>query len=187
MNELSRREVTSLLSELQECLLSWAQNVARMATIIKRLDELGAEVTIDNSILPYIRLIAHGQLSANAFTQLSCEPQLLDKVMRLPLPIQERAASNEPFRVMESNGDHRMVKPLDMTPRERRQVFAGKRLRSDAEQVGFLKDQAAKDTAKAAIVADSPVTLDRRRHGIVANGLFIPLAELAGYVASLSR
>ena len=107
--------------------------------------------------------------------------------MRLPLPIQEQAADNEPFRVMQLDGSHRLVRPLDMTTRERRQVFHGKRLRSDTEQIGWLREQQEKDAAKVAVTVDRPITIDKRRCGIVANGLFIPLSELAGYVASLSR
>lgn len=178
---------SELLAELRECVQSWAGNVARMAAIVRRLDQLGVEVSIENSMLPYIRLIAHGQLSAAAFTNLMHDQPLLDRIARLPLPLQERAADNQPFKVMEANGDHRMVRPLDMTARERRQVFAGKRLRTDAEQVGWIKEQAAKDSSKRIITEERPVSLDRRRGGIVVSGLFIPLAELAGYVAALSR
>lgn len=178
-----------LILELQQCTTDWLTNVAKMAAIVRRLDELGVEVQIENSLLPYIRLIAHGQLSANCFMACSGDVQLLERAMRLPLPIQEQIADNEPFKVMELGGDHRMVRPLDMTVRERRQVFHGKRLRTESEQIGWLREQSDKDRAKAipAVSDDSPVELDRKRRGIVVGGYFIPIAQLGAYVAELSR
>lgn len=175
-----------LLSGLRECAESLLSNIMRTAAIVRRLDELGVEVAIENSLLPYIRLIAHGQMSANLFVALSGDPPLLEKAIRLPIPVQDQIANNEPFKVCELGGDHRMVRPLDMTARERNQVFRGKRLRTDAEQVGFLREHMERDAIKNKPDQERLITLDRRRNGIVVNGLFIPVAELAGYIASLN-
>jgi hypothetical protein len=79
------------------------------------------------------------------------------------------------------------VRPLDMSRTEKRQVFAGKRLRTDAEQVGWLreKEQAAKLRHMA---PDEPdVMIDKRRRGIVVSGKFISLADMLNYVAALNR
>jgi hypothetical protein len=181
-------DTKELIELLHEYAANTVSNVRMMAVIVRRLDELGVEVSIDeNSLLPFVRLIAHGQLSPELFVTMMGDFPLLEKAMRLPIPVQERIANNEPMKVMEIGGGHRLVRPLDMTKRERSQVFHGKRLRNEAEQIGWLRDQRDKDDAKAAVTVDRPITVDRKRHGIVANGLFIPLAELAGYVASLSR
>lgn len=181
-------EDTSLLLEaLRDCQSQFFSQLSRMASIVRRLDELGVEVAIENSMLSYVRLIAHGQLSQSLFANWHCEPKLLDCARQLPLPIQEKVAENEPFKVMELDGDHRMVRPGDMTRNEMRQVFNGKRLRTDAEQVGWLRHQLDKARAKALPSPAPDVAVDRRRKGIVANGVFISLSDLAGYVASLSR
>lgn len=176
-----------LLDALRECQSQFFSQLSRMAAIVRRLDELGVEMAIENSMLSYVRLIAHGQLSQSLFATWHCEPKLLEAARQLPLPIQERIAENEPVKVMEINGDHRMVRPGDLTRNEMKQVFAGKRLRTDAEQVGWLRERLQKIAAKSSPIQSDGVTIDRRRKGIVANGLFIPLAELAGYVSSLSR
>lgn len=177
-----------LLAELSECAEDFLRQVGRMAAIVRRLDELGVQVAIENSLLPYIRLIAHGQLSANLFVACSGDSALLEKAMRLPLPLQEQVAENEPMKVLGSGGDHRMVRPLDMTPRERRQVFYGKRLRTDAEQIGFIRERVESEKAKRAVESnETAVLVDRKRGGIVVKGHFMPTTELARYISELSR
>lgn len=182
-------DVQLLLEELRSCQIRWLQELDKMASIVRRLDQLGVEISIENSLLPYIRLIAHGQLSSHLFLAWHCEPPLLEKAMRLPLPLQERIADNEPLKVMTVDGDHRLVRPGDMTLREIKQVFHRSRLRTDAEQVGWIRDQQLKATAKAGATPTEGdgVAVDRKRKGIVVNGRFLSLAELAGFVASLSR
>jgi hypothetical protein len=177
-----------LLEELRSCSLDLLRNVGRMAAIVRRLDELGVEVAIENSLLPYIRLIAHGQLAAESFVSLSGDAKLLERVIRLPLPLQEQIAQNEPLRVMDMGGDHRMVRPLDMSERERKQVFFGKRLRTDAEQIGWLREQFDKDRTRLSAKQSTPeIAIDRRRRGVVVNDTFIPIAQLAEWISALSR
>lgn len=180
-------DVAALREAVLECASDLSNNIIRMAALVRRLDELGVEVAIENSMLPFVRLIAHGQLSPSLFMALLGDIPLLEKAMRLPIPMQEQIAENEPMKVLELDGDHRMVRPLDMTMRERRQVFNGKRLRTDAEQIGWLREQRDKEANKSQTVHAPDVTVDRKRKGIVAGGVFIALPELAGYVASLSR
>ncbi len=161
-------------------------NVAEIAAIVRRLDELGADVTIDDAMLPYYRLIGHGQLSAKCFSALCGEPALLEKVRQLPMPLQEKIADGEPLKVMQAGGDCRMVRPIDMTTNERKQVFRGKRLRTDAEQIGYFRERAESQRAKAAVSEPNDITVDRKRKGIVVNGRFLSVSELANFVATLS-
>lgn len=184
---LASSDTQLLLEALRECHGQFFKNLSRMAAIVRRLDELGVEVAIENSMLSYVRLIAHGQLSQSLFATWHCEPKLLECARQLPIPLQEKIADNEALKVMGLDGDHRMVRPGDMTQAEMKQVFAGKRLRTDAEQVGWLRERMQKIAAKSQPKEGPGVTLDRRRKGIVANGLFIHLTELASYVSSLSR
>lgn len=180
-------DVQALIGELRQCQMRFFSELGRMAAIVKRLDELGVEVAIENSMLSYVRLIAHGQLSQSLFATWHCEPRLLDAARQLPLPVQEKVANNDPFKVMELNGDHRLVRPGDMTRNEIRQVFSGKRLRTEAEQVGWLRHQLEKTAARTSRTDQPEVMLDKKRKGIVANGVFISLSRLAGFVSDLSR
>jgi len=180
-------DVQTLLGWLRDCQASFFSQLSRMASIVRRLDELGVEVSVENSMLSYVRLIAHGQLSQELFATWHCKPALLDAARQLPIPVQEKIAHNEPLKVMTLEGDHRMVRPGDLTRKEMRQVFCGKRLRTDAEQVGWLRGHLEKLKAKSSPIDSPGVSVDRRRKGIVANGVFISLSELAGFVATLSR
>jgi hypothetical protein len=177
----------TLLQQLAECSCDLLRNVERMAAIVKRLDELGVRVAIENSLLPYIRLIAHGQLSSELFITCSGDMSLLEKAMRLPMPLQKQVACNEPFKIMDLGGDHRMVRPLDMTKRERRQVFVGKRLRTETEQIGWLRDQERAAKLRHAAPDEPEVSIDKKRRGIVVSGKFISLPELLNYIAALNR
>lgn len=180
-------DVSVLVEQLTICSGSILENIETMAKIIRRLDELGADVQIDNGMLPYIRLVAHNNLPASCVSALCGDTKLLDQVCRLPRPDQLKIASNEPLRVMEIGGDFRMVRPLEMTRAERQQVFGANRMRTDSEQIGFLREKIQRAQAKVPPPSPRPISIDRKRKGLVVGELFIPLSELAGYVSSLSQ
>jgi hypothetical protein len=159
-----------------------------MAALVRQLEELGHEVQIELGPLPFLRKIAYGNMIPELYVALECDPQLLSRAGSLPTPDQERIARNEPLKVMELNGDHRLVPPLSMTRREIAQVFAKGRVRSESEQVGWLKDRARREQQKSFPLGDEAIVkIDRKRRGIVANGLFVPAADLAHYLGELSR
>lgn len=178
-------DIQALVERLRDCTKSFLQNVAEMAAIVRRLDDLGAKVELNDAILPYIRMIAHEQLSADCFVALCGDTRFLDRVCSLPKPLQEQIASGETFKVMEIGGDFRMVSALEMTGNERRQVFDRHRLRTEAEQIGWLRERSMKVQAKP--VPERPITVDRRRKCLIVGDIAISLSELAGYVASLSQ
>lgn len=179
--------VQVLIDRLKGCASQFLNNIAEMAAIVRRLDDLGAKVDLDNTILPYIRMIAHEQLSPDCFVALCGDTRFLDRVCGLPKPLQEKIASGETFRVMELGGDCRMVSALEMNANERRQVFDKHRLRTDSEQIGWLREKMQRSQAKAPPPSPRPISIDRKRKGLIVGELFIPLSELAGYVSSLSQ
>lgn len=132
-------DADALLSELRECASNVLRNISRMAAILRRLDELGVEVEIDHALIPFIRMIANGALSAECFVACSGDPSLLGLATTLPPALQEKVARNEPLKLLGPGGEHRMVGALDMNRLELRQAFTKGGLRSDDEQAEFLE------------------------------------------------
>lgn len=165
MSEISRLETiddialcddsAALLDSLRDCASNLLKNLSRMAAILRRLDELGVEVTIDHALLPYVRMIAQGKLSASCFLTCSGDSQLLQLATRLSLPVQEQIAANEPFKVLEKDGGHRMVRPLEMGRREMNQVFSHGNVRNDLQQRAWLKASENKSLATSARMSGS--------------------------------
>lgn len=175
----------ALLQELSRCLDTTLSNVITMAAIVKRLEELNYEITVHLPSLPFLRRIAYGQLAAELFASLQGEPLLLEKAAALPLPDQEKVARNVPLKVMEADGKHRMVPPRELTAAEINQLFANGRIRTDAQQVGWLRTRLQRAAAKGAPTPDDLVHVDKRRGGIQVGTRFIPRKELARYLAEL--
>lgn len=182
--EISRCvDVQKLTEMLHETLSITINSVVRLAAIVKRLEELGAEVSLASPILPYIRRIAHGQILPELFVSLQGDQALLDKAATLAIPDQRRFAENKPLKVMALGGNHRMVPAQLLTRREIRQVFGRGKLRTDTEQIGWLNDDAIKKLPSAHA---SEVVLDKRRGGILVNGTFVSATDLAHYLSELT-
>jgi hypothetical protein len=158
-----------------------------IAAIIRRLDDLGVEVCISKpALLPWLRLIAHSQLDPDLYASYCGDLATLKVVSRLPMPDQKRIAADEPLQVMEPGGDHRMIRPSELTRKQRRQVITKDgTLRSPAEQVTYLKEQ---QPAAPEVTPDPAeyVRIDRKRHGIlVSRPAFIHVDQLARLMSRL--
>ena len=129
----------ALLIALKQCAGDILRNIARMAAILRRLDELGVKVEIDHALLPYIRMIAKGSLSAECFMACSGDPELLTLATKLPPELQKKLAANEPFEVVSPGGEKRRVGALDMSRAELSQVFVANRERTEYEKQEFVK------------------------------------------------
>lgn len=172
-----------LLAQLSEALAITTHHVIKVAALVRRLDECGVEINIDFTLIPLLRKVAYGQVLPELVVTLQGAESLLKKAATLPISDQAKIASNAPLTVMQTGGGHRKVPPLSMTSREIRQVFANGELRSDAEQIGWLcdereKQQAAKGTAE--------IVLDRKRGGIVVNGILVTSSDMARYLGELA-
>lgn len=187
--EISRLSVcddpSQLIEELVGALEITVEQVVKMAAIIRRLDELGVEITIPIGPLPFLRRIAYGQMMPELFVNLQGDTTLLERVSTLPRPDQERVSQNKPFKVMSIDNDHRMVPPLSMTRQEIKQVFGIGKVRDDAEQVGILREQIQKSRIKQMDIPTEAVKVNKRRGGVEVGKLFIPRKELARYLAEL--
>jgi hypothetical protein len=176
---------TWLLAELQKSFDTSVQHIVRMAAIVRRLDELGVAIEVESSVLPYLRKIAHGNLSPDLFVTMQGNKSMLNIASTLPAPLQKQIAKNEPIKVMSTNGDFRMVPPLSMTTKEVSQVFAFGRVRDEAEQVGYLRGKLQEKEAPAP--TGEIIHIDRKRKGIVVGKTFVSLPELKSFVEALTK
>ncbi len=174
-----------LIEQLQECLSITIHHIITLATIVRRLDECDVELKVEFAMLPYIRRVAYGQMVPELLVTLQGEQALLDKVATLPIPDQESIAKNKSLKVMELGGDHRKVPPLCLTKREMSQVFGRGKIRTEAEQIGFLKDEIAKKQL-ATRPTENAVLVDRKRVGIVVSGTFVSATDMAHYLGELT-
>ena len=176
----------ALMAELTQCFEITVNHVIKLAALVRRLECLGVEIELQVAILPYIRRIAYGQIIPELFVAMQGDASLLARTSSLPIPDQKKIASGEPLKVMEHGGDHRMVVPLQLTNREIKQVFGKGRLRSDAEQIGWLRDQEESRRLKSVSVDVQDIILDKKRLGINVRGRFVSATDMAHYLAELT-
>lgn len=175
-----------LLAELQKSFDTSVKHIVRMAAIVRRLDELGVAIEMESSVLPYLRKIAHGNLSPDLFVTMQGHKSMLNIASTLPAPVQQQIAKNEPIKVMQTNGDFRMVPPLSMTTKEVSQVFAFGRIRDEAEQVGYLRGKMQEKATTDHVCEEDAVKIDRKRRGIVVGKTFISFIELEHFYKALA-
>lgn len=173
-----------LIEELKTCMEMSTEYIIRMAVLVRRLEELGTPVDLDIAILPIVRRIAYGQICPEVVITFQGDPLLMEKAAALPIPDQMTVATNAPIKIMERGGDHRMVAPLSMTRREISQVFGRGKLRSESEQVGWLRERMPEPKLKA--MDDGEIVIHQRRNGITVNGRFLSASDLAHYLSQLT-
>lgn len=184
-----------LVEQLRESMEWSVRHIVRMAAIVRRLEELGIEITIDLAALPYLRLIAYGSLSPELFIALDGNMSLLRKAAELPAPDQERIARNEPIKVMELRDDgraptFRMIPPLSLSAKQVSQVFGHRRLRDDAEQVTYLRERQPQQlTAASQSLIDEPAhKISAKRKGVVVTRpTFLSAIEIEHYYHALCK
>lgn len=124
---------------------------------------------------------------AELFAALQGRATLLNRASMLPLPDQERIARNEPLKVMQLDGDHRMVPPLSMTVDDIAQVFGNGFLRNDTEQIGYLRTKRDRAIVRASVKATPQVIIDRKNGVAVKDGVAWTADELARALAELGK
>lgn len=203
MSENSDRDIAKRIEEINSCtdvkqlvagiaegLVVTIESVRLVAARILRLKELGHEITIEipqiGPLLGYYRSIAEGQLSPELLVACCGRMSLLRKAGTLPMSDQVKIANNEPVRVMQIGGEHRMVPALQLTNLEVSQVFGDRQVRSDAEQIGWLKDRATREVMKRQATSDDDVTLDSRSRTARIGTHVFTIAQLSRMIEKLS-
>lgn len=184
--ELAKLSVDDLRKALIQGLQATAANFLRLAFIVRELEERGDNLSELNSrLLTYLRLIAHGQLSAAVLVKFQGSQLIIEKVAALPMPDQLRLAEGQSIRLVVRDGSsytHRMVQPLEMTPEQISQAFTRGAIRSEPEQINYLESKSR--TAKDSKSNRRGVSPCPERGGILAGRYFIgkedALRALAG-------
>ncbi len=137
----------TLVEALRETSFDLMANIERMASIIRRLDELGAEVDFDHALLPFIRLVSQGKLLGQTLVALSGDPLLLEQAVKAPIEIQQKLAAGDWFDVLQADGEVRKLIPFEMSKKQVLQVFKHGHVRSIDEQRLYLQVSANKSVA----------------------------------------
>ena len=178
-------DLDMLLNELRECLTYTLKGVITLAALVGQIEAVNGEIPFDWAGLPFIRLIAHGQMVADLYVTLQGDQVLLEKSSTLPIPEQKKIALNEPIKVMLPDGDHLMVPPLALSRAQTSQVFARRKIRSEAEQVMWLRERKPREDA---VSPDECVHIDRKRGELVIlRPPKLSKADLVRYLGELTR
>lgn len=178
-------DVSELRKDFVRSLSVTVEQIIRMAALVRRLDELGDDLSdLEISLLPKIRKVAYGQVIPELLVRLQGRPSLLNRAAGLPLPDQRRIAEGEPLRVMEMGGDHRMIPPLKLTATEISQLFRADSIRDDAEQMSWLRERRATQQSRGDPAPE--IYVDKKRGGLVVGERFIAASDLAHYLSQLT-
>ena len=174
-NELAEIDQLTDREELRQRFMGYWQNVGfnllAAVKIVQRFEQLGFEFSEEDEeacpMLPLLRLIANNQIHIDlARKWLVTRRNLFEAARRLPLPDQKRLASDEPIRLLELSGDHRLLRPSTMNSREIDQLIDRKalKIRNEGEQLGWLREQSFKNAIGAEEIGTAPVRM--RGNGI---------------------
>lgn len=180
----------ALRDRLKRALTRTASDLVEMALIVRELEGRGEDLSsLRLGLVDHLRRIAAGQLLPDLVVRFSGFPALLQIASSLALPDQERLAGDKPLPLAvwrEGRIEWREVDPLSLTWAQLRQVFAGTRFRSQAEQVSRLEDAATKRVARPR-PARSHVRADRERGGLVCGRSFAAHDEVLAALAELAQ
>jgi hypothetical protein len=181
--------VGELKDELARHLAGTVENIRHMAFIVRRLEELGVDLSdIRSPWLDDLRRVAYGQLLPGVVVAGTTNRRLLQAARALPLPDQQRIANDEPIPVMvlrEGIGpEPRLVPPSRMDAWQIKQVFGPGKIRSEVEQVNFL-DNPKRQRRRPA----QNVVIHKRTQCIVVSGDSVTLTatQLAEYLRELTK
>jgi hypothetical protein len=188
--ELAKMGPEDLRKALAKSLARTASELIRLAWIVRLLEEQGEDLDdLKLDLLPYLRLIAHGQLCPELLVRYGQSSALMRAARGLPMPDQERLATGEslPLAVLRPDGnlDCQLVDPALLTPAQARLVFAPGRIRPVDEQAILLRNPPpSRARPKSQVVGRARV--GPFRDGIIAGGHFIPKADLVAALAAMA-
>lgn len=180
-----------LRAELGASLERTATELVRLAWVVRLLEERGEDLTdLKLDLVPYLRLIAYGQLSPALVVRYGQSAPLMRAARSLPMPDQDRLAKGDrvvlAVRKPDGSFDQQMADPALMSPRQVAQVFAAGRIRSVEEQILVLRDRPEKP-AKRKRETVGRVTITPVGDGIIVKGTFIPKSDLVEALAIMAR
>lgn len=146
IESLSKLDVPQLRQELARSLELSASIVIRMAAIIRLLEEKGEDLSdLRFGLMTHLRRVAYGQVIPDVIVKYQGYPMLLDRIASLPLPDQRSLSSGGLVKLAVLNTgvgvDYREVDPTLMTREEIHQAFSRGALRTEPEQVQFIRNR----------------------------------------------
>lgn len=185
---LAKLDTAELKEELAKSMRITGEHLLRMAAIVRILEDRGEDLRdIRYGIVGYLRRIACGQVLPEVVAKFQGAPMLLSRISHLPLPDQHRIVKCDSISVsagvVDGEIQHRSVPLLAMSRDEIYQVFASDRVRDEAEQEAYLHGRGQSKRKQN----QDGVVLDKKRGGIIVDGKFISVSDLAGYIARLSE
>lgn len=188
LTELASLTSEQLREQLTVSLNVTAQQLLRMAAIVRILEERGEDLTEFRGALPsYLRRIAYGQMLAEVVVRFADSQSLVKRISQLPLPDQRRLAAGEPVEVAvltEHGTDKRLVDPMSLRGPLLAQVFAADHIRPLPEQVIILEARRL-SPPKPARPKRSHVRGDRELGGIFVGRAFARQEEVLDALAQL--
>jgi hypothetical protein len=159
--------------------LRTAEGLTEMAACVRVLESRGRDLSsLRMAILPYLRLIAHGQLAPEALLKFAASPYLLSAISRLPMDAQRHLIDSGMVRVAVVEADRsigtREVDPRVLSHTEISRVFSSSGIVPPESQ---LTSKPRKQQRKRRVRVDAKA---RVMH--VANAK-IPLADVLAALA----
>jgi hypothetical protein len=178
-----------LKGELANMLTSTAARLVRLAWVVRILEERGEDLSdLGLNLIPYLRRIAYGQMSAEAVVRFSGSPALMEAISMLPRPDQERIASGANVELVVRRGDKefdtRQCDPARLTRSQFRQIFAKGRVRDRAEQILYLEETTGKPAPERR--TKGRLRPDAARGGFWVNRTFVPAADAVAALGALA-
>lgn len=180
-----------LRRELVRCLALTAQNLYRMALLVKTLEGRGEDLSgLKIGMVDHLRDIARGTLLPETVVSFASKPSLIKTIGRLPIPEQKRLASGGTVLLVVYNEEgqrtHRPSNPLDMLPAQVRQVFDGDHIRTEQQQ-HLLLDEKNKNAARPLPERAGKLRIDRERDGFYVGNHFVSAADARAALSLLRK
>ena len=181
--------VPELIEELQRCCLGGLELWIKAAAILARIKKLSPDVDIRIDVGRYLSRMnipgRRGPLLPELFSAMMSRPRLLDTVMRYPFSEQRTLADHQPVKVFSESGDHRLVSWELMAKLERDQVFGRDHIRTESEQLSWIREQRSKEKIRNSTLDTCPVIVDKKKKCIIVNGYSMSFKELMRYASEI--
>jgi len=157
----------------------------RMAAIVRRLEELGADlVGLRLALVQALRKIAYGQAVPEAVMRSLGNEDAMNRILSLPIPEQIKVANDgnvEVAELAESGPTFRLVPIPHLSKQQSRMVFARDHVRTVPEQINILRKPVAVRGHQ------EPVVFDKKRKCIIVSGdrIHITAIQLNDYLRRL--
>jgi hypothetical protein len=171
-----------------------ASDMLDMAYMVLELENRDYDFTPLRGVglLRWLRLIAYKQLDPRLVVKFQGNEKLLEAAARLPRPEQEKLAEKDNVLcivIRDGKPDPVLADPLDLTPSQRRLVFAPDHIRDRAEQTRIVEDDLYKEQKKKRKKPTEigPLKIDYERSGVMVGRIYISLALLKRAVRLLEK